>query len=66
MKTGFFYVYLFNVVDTNYFKIGRTDHLEKRLCSVNTASPKDIHSPFWAECDKVRFGPKINAIIFAD
>ncbi len=41
-KSGYFYVYVFRLKGTEFYKIGITDHLRLRLCSVNTSNPQDV------------------------
>lgn len=33
---------MFRIIDTDYYKIGHTNHLKKRLSAVNTSSPFEI------------------------
>jgi len=40
--TGKFYVYLFVMEGTDYYKIGYTNHIYKRLSAVNTSSPQCV------------------------
>lgn len=41
-KSGFYYIYVFQLKGTDYYKIGLTDHIKKRLCSVNTSNPTEV------------------------
>lgn len=40
--SGKYYVYLFVVEGTDYYKIGYTNHIYKRLSAVNTSSPQAV------------------------
>lgn len=41
-KSGFYYLYIFRLEGTDYYKIGITDQLRKRLCSINTSNPTNV------------------------
>lgn len=40
--SGRYYVYLFVLEHTDYYKIGYTNHIYKRLCAVNTSNPQAV------------------------